>query len=435
VSGTASPAGAGSRTGASGMAPAVIVVMLTLLLGIQPVTTDLYLPALPTLQRDLGASVNAAQWTLAALVACFGAAQLVWGPLADRHGRRPVLLAGLALYTAASVLSAQAGSIVELVGWRALQGAAMAAAVTCARSIVRDLFEPHEGARVMSRALTGLGVIAMASPVVGGLVVQWLHWRAALLVLALFGAATLALVALRFEETVPQRNPQATQLAPLVRNWIALLANPTFRAWVALLCCSFGGLFFLLAGSSFVFIDVLGSSRVAYGVLLASCSLAYVAGTWLCRRLLLKHGLRGAVRRGAWFSLAGGVGMAALSLAGVYGVWAIIVPQWLYAIGHGIHQPCGQAGAVGPFPEKAGTAASVSGFLMMVTASSVGFWLGRHLNGTVFPVTLGIGAFSIVLALVGWTLVQRHGDAAPAARGRPSSATEAGARAGAAQEP
>lgn len=391
------------------MPPAVVVVMLTLLLGIQPITTDLYLPALPTLQRELGASVNAAQLTLSVLVACFGLAQLVCGPLADRYGRRSVLLGGLALYVFASVMSAQAGSIDALIGWRALQGAAMAAAVTCARSIVRDLYQPHEGARVMSRALTGLGIIAMTSPIVGGLVVQWAHWRAALLVLALFGAVALALVALRYEETVPQRNPLATRFVPLLKNWAAVLANPTFRAWVALLCCTFGGLFFLLAGSSFVFIGVLGTSRVAYGVILASSSLAYVAGTWLCRRLLLRHGLRGAVRRGAWFSLAGGLSMAALSLAGVFSVWAIIVPQWLYAIGHGIHQPCGQAGAVGPFPEKAGTAASVSGFLMMLTASAVGLWLGKNLDGTVFPVTLGIGAFSVLLTIVAWTLVQRHG--------------------------
>jgi len=391
------------------MSPAVVVVMLTLLLGIQPITTDLYLPALPTLQRELGASVNAAQLTLSVLLGCFGLAQLACGPLADRYGRRPVLLGGLALYTVASVMSTRSGSIDALIGWRALQGAAMAAAVTCARSIVRDLYQPHEGARVMSRALTGLGIIAMTSPIVGGIVVQWLHWQAALLVLALFGAAALALVALQYQETVPQRNPQATRLAPLLKNWSAVLTNPTFRAWVALLCCTFGGLFFLLAGSSFVFIEVLGSSRVAYGVILATSSLAYVAGTWLCRRLLLSHGLRGAVRRGAWFSLAGGLGMAALSLAGVYSVWAIIVPQWLYAIGHGIHQPCGQAGAVGPFPEKAGTAASVSGFLMMLTASAVGLWLGRSLNGTVFPVTLGVGVFSVLVTLVAWTLVQRHG--------------------------
>ena len=391
------------------MSPAVVVVMLTLLLGIQPITTDLYLPALPTLQRELGASVNAAQLTLSVLVACFGLAQLVCGPLADRYGRRPVLLGGLALYVIASVMSTRSGDIDALIGWRALQGAAMAAAVTCARSIVRDLYQPHEGARVMSRALTGLGIIAMTSPIVGGVIVQWLHWRAALLVLALFGALALALVALRYEETVPQRNPLATRFAPLLRNWGAVLANPTFRAWVALLCCTFGGLFFLLAGSSFVFIEVLGSSRVAYGAILATSSLAYIVGTWLCRRLLLRHGLRGAVRRGAWFSLAGGLGMAGLSLAGVYSVWAIIVPQWLYAIGHGIHQPCGQAGAVGPFPEKAGTAASVSGFLMMLTASAVGLWLGRNLNGTVFPVTLGIGVFSVLLTVVAWTLVQRHG--------------------------
>jgi len=391
------------------MSPAVVVVMLTLLLGIQPITTDLYLPALPTLQRELGASVNAAQLTLSVLVACFGLAQLVCGPLADRYGRRPVLLGGLALYTIASVMSTRSGSIDALIGWRALQGAAMAAAVTCARSIVRDLYQPHEGARVMSRALTGLGIIAMTSPIVGGILVQWLHWQAALLVLALFGAAALALVALRYEETVPQRNPQATRLGPLLKNWAAVLTNPTFRAWVALLCCTFGGLFFLLAGSSFVFIDVLGSSRVAYGIILATSSLAYIVGTWWCRRLLLRHGLRGAVRRGAWFSLAGGLGMAALSLAGVFSVWAIMVPQWLYAIGHGIHQPCGQAGAVGPFPEKAGTAASVSGFLMMLTASAVGLWLGKHLNGTVFPVTLGIGVFSVLLTIVAWTLVQRHG--------------------------
>jgi len=396
-------------TAPAGMSPAVVVVMLTLLLGIQPITTDLYLPALPTLQRELGASVNAAQLTLSVLVACFGLAQLVCGPLADRYGRRPVLLGGLALYVIASVMSTRSGGIDALIGWRALQGAAMAAAVTCARSIVRDLYQPHEGARVMSRALTGLGIIAMTSPIVGGVIVQWLHWRAALLVLALFGALALAMVALRYEETVPQRNPLATRLAPLLRNWGAVLANPTFRAWVALLCCTFGGLFFLLAGSSFVFIEVLGSSRVAYGAILATSSLAYIVGTWLCRRLLLRHGLRGAVRRGAWFSLAGGLGMAGLSLAGVYSVWAIIVPQWLYAIGHGIHQPCGQAGAVGPFPEKAGTAASVSGFLMMLTASAVGLWLGRNLNGTVFPVTLGIGVFSVLLTVVAWTLVQRHG--------------------------
>jgi DHA1 family bicyclomycin/chloramphenicol resistance-like MFS transporter len=102
--------------------------------------------------------------------------------------------------------------------------------------------------------------------------------------------------------------------------------------------------------------------------------------------------------------------MAALSLAGVQSVWAIMLPQLLFAMGHGVHQPCGQAGVVGPFPDKAGTAASLSGFAMMLTAFGVGIWLGHTLSDSVYPLTLGVGAFSILLAVVAWTLVQRHGD-------------------------
>ena len=393
------------------MSPAVVVMMLTLLLGIQPVTTDLYLPALPTLTLALHTGVAAAQATLSALIIAFGFAQLACGPLADRFGRRPVLLWGMAVYTLASVMSALAPNIEWLVACRALQGAAMAAAVTCGRSIVRDLFSPHEGTRVLSRALSGLGVLAALSPLLGGVMVHALSWRAALLMPALFGAATLGFVAWRFEETLSQRDPQATHLRPLLRNWASVWRNPTFRAWAALLSCTYGGLFLFLAASSFVYIDVLGTSRLMYGVVVASNSVAYIAGTWLCRRLLATRGLRRAVKLGGALSLAGGIGSAALSLAGWHTLWALLIPQWFYALGHGIHQPCGQAGAVGPFPEKAGTAASLSGFIMMLVAFGVSQWLGQALNGTVYPLSVGLGAFSIGVAVVAFTLVQQHGEA------------------------
>ena len=402
------------------MDPATVVLLLTLLMGIQPVTTDLYLPALPALTRDLGASMASAQLTLSALIICFGLGQLVCGPLADRHGRRPVLIWGMSLYTLASVLSATAPSIGWLVLWRALQGAAMAAAVTCGRSIVRDLYAPHDGARVMSRALTGLGVFAMASPLLGGVLVQWFNWHAALSVLAVFGAAALGLVLWRFEETAPALNPQATRIAPMLRNWNAVARHPTFLAWAALSALTYGGLFVMLAGSSFVLIEVLGVSRAGYGAFLLSSSVAYTAGTFLCRRLLLSHGLRGAVAVGGGLTLAGGASMAALSLMGFHNAWAIAVPQWLYALGHGIHQPCGQAGAVGPFPEKAGTAASLSGFGMSVSAALVGLAMGRYLDDTVYPLTLGVGVFSAGVALVAWTLVQRHGELHRAAAVKPA---------------
>lgn len=402
------------------MSPPVIVLLLTLLLGIQPVTTDLYLPTLPTLSRAFDASAGAVQLTLSVLIICFGLAQLVCGPLADRFGRRPVLLAGMAVYTAASVLSAFAPAIEWLVVWRALQGAAMAAAVTCGRSIVRDLFPPHEGAKVMSRALTGLGVIATLSPIIGGLLVQWIDWHAALLALSLFGAATLGVIAWRFEETVPQRNPQALRPAALWRNWAAVLADPTFRAWASLSSLTYAALFLYLAGSSFVFVSVLGVSRASYGLLMATNSFAYIGGTLLCRRLLASRGLRRTVRLGGGFSLAGGLLLGMLALAGVHSAWAIVVPMWIFAIGHGIHQPCGQAGAVGPFPEKAGAAAAMSGFAMSLAAFVAGLWLGRSNDGTVYPLTLGIAALALGTAGVAWTLVQRHGEPRPAARARPA---------------
>ena len=396
------------------MTPVVLVVMLTLLLGIQPVSTDLYLPALPTLRADLGASMSAAQLTLSALIIAFGLAQLVWGPLADRHGRRPVLLWGMALYTVASVASALATSIGWLIVWRVLQGTAMASAVACGRSIVRDLYPPQEGARVISRAMGGLGVIAMIGPLLGGWLVQWLNWHAVLAVTAIFGAATLAFIAWRFEETVPERNPLATQPRVMLANWAAVAGHPTFRAWVLLLSCTYGGLFLFLGASSFVFIDVLGLSRPVYGLIMASNSAAYITGTWLCRRLLARRGLRRTVKIGGVLSLVGGLGAAGLSLAGLHTVWAVLLPQWLYAIGHGIHNPCAQAGSVGPFPEKAGAAAALSGFVMMLAAFAVGLWLGRHLDGTVYPLTLGLGVLGSAVALVAWTLVQRHGEAPPA---------------------
>src|SRR5205085_1884316 len=153
------------------------------------------------------------------------------GPLSDRFGRRPVLLCGLLAYVLAAIGSAMAPSIELLIGWRALQGAAMGAAVMCARAIVRDLYLPAEGARVMSRALTGLGVIACLCAPTGGLVSDLFGWRAALMLLGLFGAATLALVTLWFEETLPQRRLDALAPRALLATWATVLRHPTFLSF------------------------------------------------------------------------------------------------------------------------------------------------------------------------------------------------------------
>ncbi len=402
------PVVAHERTGMA-QRPALTVLLLALLLGIQPVTTDLYLPALPALTAGYGASMAQAQLTLSALLLAFGVSQLVLGPLSDRFGRRPVLLWGMAAYVMAAIGSALAPSMDLLIVWRALQGAAMGAAVMCARAIVRDLYLPADGARVMSRALTGLGVIACICAPLGGLVSDLFGWRAALSALGLFGAGTLTLLALRFEETLAVRRADALSPKVLSATWVTVLRHPTFLSFTALTSASYGLLFTFLATSSFVFIRLFGLSKTEYGLLMLWNSAMYICGTFLCRHWLQRHGVRDTVARGAVLSLAGGTAAGLLALGGVYGVWTVVAPMTLAMIGHGIHQPCGQSGAVGPFPQAAGAASALNGFVMMLAAFGTGGWLGWRMDGTVLPLALGIWFWSVCIALVAWTLVRKHG--------------------------
>jgi DHA1 family bicyclomycin/chloramphenicol resistance-like MFS transporter len=146
-----------------------------------------------------------------------------------------------------------------------------------------------------------------------------------------------------------------------------------------------------------------------YGLLMFSNALAYLLGTFLCRYWLARFGVRRALAMAGGLSLSGGSLMGVLTLAGVQNGWAIMLPQYLFMLGHGVHQPCSQSGAVGPFPQAAGAASALNGFLMMAAAFAVGTWLGEHMDGSAAPLTLGIWFWSVLIALTAWTVVQQHG--------------------------
>ena len=399
---------------ARALTPLVVAAGLALLLGLQPITTDLYLPALPILARELSASPGAVQQTMSVLILSFGLMQLVWGPVADRLGRRPVLLASLALLVAAGIGAALSTHIAQLVAWRAAQGAMLAAAVVCARAMVRDLYEPQDGARVMALALSGLGVLAVSAPLAGGLLTAAFGWRATLAAVAVSAALALLFVWWQLPETLAHRNPAALQGRSLRANAAAIVAHPTFRAWGLLTSATYGGLFVLLSASSFAYISVLGLTPAQYGAALASASLWYLGGTLVCRRWLARHGLVGTVKRGAFFTLAGAIGLLACGLA-AHAPWpAVLVAHWCYCFGHGLHQPCGQAAVVGPFPRMAGLAAALAGCLMALVAFGTGATLGAFMDGTLRPMAFGTAAWGLLAALTAWTLVHRHGQ--PASR-------------------
>lgn len=389
------------------MNPVLLIVVLSALLGLQPLTTDLFLPALPALREALGASLPQAQATLAAVMLSFGCGQPLVGALADRHGRRPVLVAGLSLYALAAAVAALAPTIELLIAARAVQGLGLAAGVVGARAMVRDLYAAEEGPRVMSRALSGLGLVALVSPVLGGgLAAAW-GWRAALASVSIVGAAVAALVIARVPETRPPVPAGASaSRRRLWDDWGEIAVHPRFRAWALLSVASYGGLFVFLSASSFVALGQRGLSPSTYGLWMAGCSLCYLGGTHLCRRLLRNRPPERAVRWAAAASVLGAVLMLAQDALGARSAWTLFLPQWIYLVGHGIHQPCAQAGAVTPFPNQAGQAAALSGSAQALGAFFTSMALGAVLPWA-GPAALGGGlaAWTVVIAVVvAWAL-------------------------------
>ncbi|MCX7659013.1 MAG: multidrug effflux MFS transporter [Caldimonas manganoxidans] len=394
----------------------VVVLALMLLLGTQPVSTDLYLPSLPSLPQVFGVPLTKVQLTLSVLVISFGFGQLVLGPVADRFGRRPVLLAGLSLYTLASAAALVSPTIAWLIACRAAQGLGMAACVVCARAMLRDLYDPAQGAHVMARAATWMGLLPVSGPILGGYLETTLGWRGAFGVLTLFGATGLAVIALRLPETLRHPNPHALRWRPMWHSWRVVLSHPSFWAYTAVSSFTYAGLFCFIAGSSFVMVDVLGLSRREYGVAFAIVTSGFLIGSATCRRLVPRLGLVGSIRWAAFISVAAGTAMAALALAGVHHPLALMMPAFVYTFAHGIHQPCAQMGAVGPFPTRAGAATALSGFLSMALAFGMGYWMGWSHNGTVYPLALTMAAWCFALAAAAWLGVGRWGQPKPTAR-------------------
>ena len=390
---------------------AMTVLLLALLLGLQPVTTDLYLPALPALTQGFGASMVQAQLTLTALLLAFGTSQLFWGPLSDKWGRRPVLLGGIAVYVGAAIACALAPGIETLIAARTLQGVAMGACVMAARAVIRDLYEPVQGAKVMSQALSGLGAIACTCVPVGGFLTDLLGWRWALTSLVVFAAATGALIYFFFEESLVQRNPKALQANVLWASSKHIVRNPTFQAYSALSTASFAGLFTFLATSSFVFTQSMGLSKTMYGLLMFSMSLSYIIGTFVCRWLLLRISVQTCVFAASWVSLLAGLLIVFVAYVGPgqawFGAWAVMVPVNIFLLAHGVHQPCGQSGCIAPFPEMAGTASALNGFSMMLVAFGMGTWIGTHMSDPLLAMAHGMMLWSACLALIGTFAVRK----------------------------
>ncbi len=367
---------------------APILVLVTAMLMMQPLSTDLYLASLPSLATVFNVPVATVQLTLTLFVISFGSAQLMVGPLSDRFGRRPVLLAGLGLYVAASALCALSQSIELLIAARFLQALGCCAAVMIARAIVRDAYAPEHSARVIARASTWISLAPIIGPILGSWLQVTFGWRSAFVALGTFAACVLAACILRLPETNEHRNPDATNLRGLLDNYRLVLGSREFWLHVMPASLSYGGIFLFISGSSFVLIKVLGVPTQWFGFCFGAGVSGYMTGTLVCRRLLKSVSGEQALRIGTAVSLAAGVFFLGATLLGLWHWAMVVLAMFMAMVAHGINFPVTQSGAVAPFAKQAGTAAGLMGAVMMAFAFTIGTIVGATHNGTLYPLAI-----------------------------------------------
>jgi DHA1 family bicyclomycin/chloramphenicol resistance-like MFS transporter len=380
--------------------------VLTAVVGLGALSIDMFLPSLPTIAAVFGAEAATAQLTVTLFLMAFAAAQLVYGPLSDRFGRRWVLIGGLGLYAVAGLACALAPTIGVLIGGRVLQALGGGAGPVVGRAVIRDLYDRERAARVFSYMGTAQALNPMLAPI--GYVHEAFGWRAIFFVLAGAGALFVALMIAGVSETNIRRDPTALQPGRMSRNVTELLTDRSYVAYVLVNALMFGGQFAFISGSSFVLIGVLGVSPSVFGLCFGAVAVGIMTGTFLSGRFGARLGLDRTILSGTALGAAAGLTLAGLAWSGILTVAAVIGPMFVFAVGLGLTLPNGMAGAVGSFPRMAGLAAAVAGFLQMTGSALYSVAVGQFYDGTARPMTTAIALAGAAALVCFWRLRGRR---------------------------
>jgi DHA1 family bicyclomycin/chloramphenicol resistance-like MFS transporter len=376
------------------------VVLLGALIAIAPLAMDIYLASMPSMTVALAATPEAVALTLSMYMYAWGAAQLCAGPLADRYGRRPALLAGLAGFIAASIACAMSHTVEELVAARVAQAVSMATVAVVPRAVVRDLYAGAQAAHVLSLMGMVLAIAPIVAPILGSHLHVWLGWQANFVFVAVYGTALLAAVVWLLPETLRVRNPVALVPRVMTTNYLRLLRSRAFVGYLLVAAFTTSGLFAFLAGSAFVFVQVLGTGERGFGFLLGSVMAGAICGATLGSRVVRRWGIDRTIGRASSVLLGAAVVLAALAWAGVGGALAIVAPMFVFMFALMLTMPPATAGALTPFPAIAGSASSLLSFGQFAIASSGALVVGTTFDGTVRPMatTIAVSALGAVLA-------------------------------------
>jgi DHA1 family bicyclomycin/chloramphenicol resistance-like MFS transporter len=392
------------------------LLRLTLILGaltaFAPMSIDMYLPGLPALGREFRADPGSVELTLTAFFVALALGQALYGPLADRFGRKAPLYVGLTLYIVASAACALAPDIYTLIGLRFLQASGGCAGIVVARAVVRDLFDSREAARMFSLMMLVMGSAPILAPIAGGYLLVWLGWRSIFWVLAGFGVLCVIGVAAWLPETRPHGARTSLGVVGAITGYARLLRDRAFVGYALAGGFAQAGMFAYIAGSPSVFIDFFGLSATAYGWLFGANAFALITASQINRRLLVRGSAARILARANTVNACAGLLLAVVAVAGLGGLIGILLPLSCYLASMGCVSPNSAALALAEQGRRAGTAAALLGTLQYSAATISTMLVARLHTGGPVPMAVVVGVCGVLAWCAGRFIVpagvERH---------------------------
>lgn len=340
-----------------------------------------------------------AQLSVSIFMLGFAFGQLCYGPFSDYYGRIPMLKAGLIFYVLASLLCWLVSSMEMFLVARLLQGVAAASGPVVARAIVVDIYKSNDAIRVMGYLASAMAVVPAIAPIVGSLLLHWFTWHSHFIALALFATIGLLGVLLVLEETSPGKGKNKPHVSTIFTQLPVYLAQRQFVGYLLLASSIFAGMFGYISNSSFLIIELIGVSAERFGYVFAFGVVGYMSGAFSGARLVSRFGARACLRFGLGIALlSASAVLAYAALAARPALW-IMLPLTTYFFAAGILLPNSQASALSLYPERAGGASSVFGFVNIMIAASCGALVGELYNATAMPIAVGVFCGSLMATL------------------------------------
>ncbi len=381
------------------------LLILVILTGTSVMAMNMVLPVLPQMARDLDVSPAAIQLVLTVFLFATGAAALVVGPLADRYGRRPVLLVTSIIYLGATTLAWFAPNLEILLLARLLQ-ASTAASMSISRAIIRDLYDRSQAASMIGYMTMAMAIMPMVAPTIGGILGEAYGWRSIFLLLDVVALSVLALIWFRVGET---HTPVAVSVSAQARAYAALLREPVFWGYIICAAAASGAYFAFLGGAPFVGDKIIGMTPSVLGFHFAFVAIGYMAGNFISGRYSQSVGIERMMMLGGItcaFGVAISLGlMSTLEPKAGY----LFYPMMLVGVGNGMALPNSTAGALSVRPDLAGSASGIAGFVQIGAGAALATLSGTLItveNGAM-PLYVIMFATSVLGAAVAWLMYRR----------------------------